>query len=326
MKTEIIGDRLYLPENITPEKIYSYIAQCAQLAMLLEVSASPKPGNVDRNHNYEDTRYEHFLASAVSVHPLVETASKGKGSAGRYIRSAVYESSLWQRGGNTHFGAFVLLIPLSMAAGEIFESRHHFTINELISSAYSIVKNTDVNDAIDFYSAFRMGKVKVTSIDKYDLNDDRSIDALKKDRSTLFDLMIISRNRDIIADEWSNGFKRCGYCASLIMDALQRYPEVLNDDKIDINNVVVYAFLKILSENTDTFIQTKFDKETADAVSRTAKSIIEMIDSDGLTFGMVLPYIERFDNDLIDKKINPGSTADIVIAGLFIALIGGLRY
>ena len=42
----------------------AHIARCAQLAMCLEVSSSPKPGNIDRFSDYEDTRYEHFLASA----------------------------------------------------------------------------------------------------------------------------------------------------------------------------------------------------------------------------------------------------------------------
>lgn len=31
-----------------------FIAGCAELAMLLEVSATPKPGNVDRTHDFED--------------------------------------------------------------------------------------------------------------------------------------------------------------------------------------------------------------------------------------------------------------------------------
>lgn len=54
----------------------SQIARCAQLAMILEVSATPKPGNIDRDHNYKDTRFEHFLASAVGVYPLLEKAKQ----------------------------------------------------------------------------------------------------------------------------------------------------------------------------------------------------------------------------------------------------------
>ena len=38
-----------------------FIAGSAELAMLLEVSATPKPGNIDRTHDFEDMTYEHFL-------------------------------------------------------------------------------------------------------------------------------------------------------------------------------------------------------------------------------------------------------------------------
>ncbi len=49
----------------------SHTARCAQLARLLEVSATPKPGNIDRDHNYTDTLFEHFLASTVDVNPFI---------------------------------------------------------------------------------------------------------------------------------------------------------------------------------------------------------------------------------------------------------------
>lgn len=52
-----------------------YIAQCAQLAMLIELSSSPKPGNVDRCHDHDDTRFQHFLASTVSVYPIFDRAA-----------------------------------------------------------------------------------------------------------------------------------------------------------------------------------------------------------------------------------------------------------
>jgi triphosphoribosyl-dephospho-CoA synthase len=105
----------------------SHIARCAQLAMLLEVSASPKPGNIDRDHDYEDTRYEHFLASAVGVHPVMEEAARSNAGLGHLIRDAVCQSVSWQSGGNTHFGAFILLIPLAMAAGNLLSENQNAT-------------------------------------------------------------------------------------------------------------------------------------------------------------------------------------------------------
>jgi len=50
------------------------IARCAQLAMILEVSATPKPGNIDSD--YADARFEHFLASAVGMYPVLEKAKQ----------------------------------------------------------------------------------------------------------------------------------------------------------------------------------------------------------------------------------------------------------
>ncbi len=44
-----------------------YVRRCATLAALLEVSASPKPGNVHRMRDRPDTRYEHFLAGSVAL-------------------------------------------------------------------------------------------------------------------------------------------------------------------------------------------------------------------------------------------------------------------
>jgi len=104
-----------------------------------------------------------------------------------------------------------------------------------------------------------------------------------------------------------------------------------------INEAVVYTFLKLLSRHRDTFIQIKFDAATADSVSSKAHEILLEWDENGsdclsdsvsgtLDFSSLLPAVQAFDSELLEKRINPGSTADIIIAGLFIALLGGLRF
>jgi len=60
----------------TSKDIPEYVSGCLQLAVLLEVSAYPKPGNVHRNANFQGTRYEHFLASTVAVKPHFRHAAK----------------------------------------------------------------------------------------------------------------------------------------------------------------------------------------------------------------------------------------------------------
>ncbi|MGM0771500.1 MAG: triphosphoribosyl-dephospho-CoA synthase, partial [Halobacteriota archaeon] len=194
----------------------SYISRCAQLAMVLEVSSSPKPGNIDRHHDYDDTRYEHFLASAISVSPVIENAACGCASIGESLKSAVYQSNCWQSGGNTHFGAFLLLIPLSMAAGQILYNGGSFDVDRLISRAHYIVRSADTDDALDFYGSFSSAGVRVNDVDEFDLQDENSLDSLKEEGVTLYDLMEISQDYDQIAGEWVNGFRHCSYCAQTI--------------------------------------------------------------------------------------------------------------
>ncbi|MDI9394015.1 MAG: triphosphoribosyl-dephospho-CoA synthase [Euryarchaeota archaeon] len=331
----------HVGESLTP----SLIARCAQLAMLLEVSASPKPGNVDREHNYPDTCFEHFLASSVAVYPVLELAAKNRERIGALLRSAVYESSAWQQGGNTHFGAFLLLIPLSMAAGELSREqsssgKEGFRLEigeyeELASRAHSFVRSTDCEDAVDFYRAFGHAGVRVNSVDEFDLKDPGSTADLRKQNITLYTLMDIARDYDLIANEWVSGFRLCLECAKSIlgfMHARNYGAEALTGSICSgtgINEAVVYTFLKLLSMHRDTFIQTKFDAETADYVSSRAGKILSDWETSGKTandFVFILPEIQEFDSELLEKRINPGSTADIIIAGLFIALLGGLRF
>lgn len=310
-------DRGYYP-------LSSYVARCGQLAMCLEVSAYPKPGNIDRHDDYEDTRYEHFLSSATAVYPVIEEASSNTRGVGKFIKKAVTESVNWQNGGNTHFGAFILLIPLAMACGELFVEDETFTIQQLMESAHRIGRDTDTTDSVNFYSCFDEAGVKVNPVDEFDLRDNEAIDELNEKNMTLYKLMDIARGYDIIANEWVTGFKRCAQCAEIIIDGMNGLlsPKV----EADINNVTVYAFLKILSDNEDTFISTKTDSETALYVSGKAKAIVEKIYSSNENFSTILPMIDELDKELLKKKINPGSTADIVIAGLFISLLTGVRF
>ncbi len=284
----------------------SHIARCAQLAMLLEVSATPKPGNIDRDHNYTDTRFEHFLASAVGVYPILEKAARSDSGIGSVIREAVNESSRWQSGGNTHFGAFILLIPLVMAAGKCEER------SCLKTRVEKVVRGTTVEDAIEFYRAFSELKVKVKPVGDLDLGETSSIKKIKQQGLTLYNLMEISGSYDMIAEEWTEGFKKTFDCASSIKNKIK---------KLSINDAVVFTFMEILSYNKDTFIQTKFDIKKADEVSMRARAIMQKECKEE-----IIDKIHTFDEELLKDGINPGSTADIIIAGLFVSLFEGMRF
>jgi triphosphoribosyl-dephospho-CoA synthase len=236
----------------------------------------------------------------------MEKAATLKAGIGKLIYDSVLESSKWQSGGNTHFGAFILLIPLVVAGGRCENNKC------LKQDVKKIVRETTVDDAVDFYRAFTMAGVKVKPVNNLDLKDTDSIEKIKTQGMTLFGLMEISASYDMIAEEWINGFEKTFECSTLIEDKIKKY---------GINDAVVLTFMELLSRNKDTFIRTKFDIKKAEEVSMRAGSILQ---KGGMT--RIMHGICQFDEELLREGVNPGSTADIIIAGLFVSLFKGMRF
>jgi triphosphoribosyl-dephospho-CoA synthase len=260
----------------------------AQMAMMLEVTAYPKPGNVDRCHDYGGTRLEHFLASAILARPALEKAAGGEGGLGEVLREAVRLTTV-HGGGNTHFGAFILLIPLLRGGG--------------IHGAIRAVENSTVDDALEFYQAFSLTKVRMLPGDPLDVADPRALDTIRERGMTLLDVMAHSKEHDMVAREWVNGF------------ALTRKAADLLHESGCGRKGVVDAFLRLLAASTDTFIVKEHGPLVAGEVRRRAG---EVLDARG--------DLEAFDSECIARGINPGSTADIIIAAIYIALGEGWEW
>jgi len=286
------------------------VARSAQLALLLEVSAYPKPGNVDRTHDFIDTSYEHFLASSVAVYPVFrEAAARGSGKGlgvGGLVRSGVEESTAWQRGGNTHFGALLLLIPLTMAAGAC----ERYDMEKIKRKATEIMLNTTTDDAIEVYRAYPKAKVKVRrDVPEFDLTDEASINEIRDNKLSYYEILTISASYDLISRELVGGFELTFGYATVIKDFAKEKR---------INDAITRTYLKLLSEEEDTFIKMKFGAEKSRYVKERAKRIVNQ--------GYEREEIEELDAELIKEGLNPGSTADIIAAALFISILGGLRF
>jgi len=302
------------------------VARSAQLALLLEVSAYPKPGNVDRTHDFIDTSYEHFLASSVALYSVLrEAAVRGReieanrdegtdiginvnARIGELVRKGVEESAAWQNGGNTHFGALLLLIPLAVAAGAC----KSYEMAWIKHRATEIMLNTTMDDAIEVYKAFPTAKVNVRKdVPEFDLRDEASIKDIREKELSLYEILTISAPYDLISRELVSGF-----------ELTFRYAREINDlaieKQIRINETITRAYLQLLSEEEDTFISMKFGPEKSRYVNKRAKQIVEN--------GYERKEIEELDAELIMEGLNPGSTADIIAAALFIGILGGLRF
>ena len=286
------------------------VARSAQLAMLLEVSAYPKPGNVDRTHDFVDTSYEHFLASSVAVYPVLRDAAvRGRTKrpgVGELVRSGVEESIAWQRGGNTHFGALLLLVPLAMAAGACVS----YNPEEIKQKATEIMVSSTTDDAIEVYSVFPKAQVKVRrDVPELDVMDEASINEISKKKLSFHEILTISASYDLISRELVGGFELTFKYAALIADFA----------KVErINDAITHADLQLLSEEEDTFITMKSGTEKSRYVKERAMKIVNR--------GYERKEIEEFDDELVREGLNPGTTADIIAAALFVSILGGLRF
>ncbi|MBI4362696.1 MAG: triphosphoribosyl-dephospho-CoA synthase [Euryarchaeota archaeon] len=277
------------------------VAGCASLAMLLEVSGDPKPGNVDREHDYAGTRYEHFLASAVGVYPVFRAAAASRGHVGRWLRRGVEASRAWQQGGNTHFGTLLLLTPLAVAAGAARSP------GEVQARARRVAATTTVEDAVEFYRCFEKVHVRLRPVEDLDVYDPHSIREVRRRGLTLRDILRLSvPGGDRIAGEWLHGFPATFRAARRLAPLMERWGP---------REAAVRVYMELMAEAPDTLVAIKRGRAWAERLQGEARRRLDA----------PLEELHRWDRRLLAAGMNPGTTADLLAGGLFAALLRGYR-
>lgn len=263
-------------------------AEDAQTALLLE-AGTQKPGNVGPTRDFDDTTFHQFLAGAVGARRGFDTAQEG-GSVGDAFLRAVRGSSA-HTGGNTQFGALLLLVPLVAASA-----------NSGVEDAPMVVEETTPEDAARFYEAFDHVDVYVGETDDgydYDVRDPEARERVVEDGVTLYDVMLDSAPRDGVAREWTTGFKRTFEAARGLRER----------EYADTRDAVRSVYLHLLREEPDSLVAKKYGDEKAREVRRMARE---------------LPP-EKLNERLTEEGVNPGTTADIVAGAVYVALRRGWR-
>ncbi len=282
------------------------LARDGQLALLLEVTGTPKPGNVDRAHDHDDLRFEHFVTGAVGALPGLRLAAGSDGerdgddraNVGNAFERAVAGMSQ-QAGGNTQFGALLAVVPLVRAAAD----------GDLSPAGVEAVATaTTVEDAADFYRAFEHVDVAVEDppdgMEPLDVRRGAAaVPALRERGLTLFDVMERSADRDGLAREWVGGFERSFHAADRLRDTEGPVPDR-----------AARVFLELLADEPDTFVAVNHGEATAERVTAQAADALD---------GERDPW--ALADELVAEGVNPGTTADLVAAGLFVALRRGLE-
>ncbi len=293
------------------------IAKLGEISTLLEVSAYPKPGNVHRTQDFSDMKYEDFLISSACLRESLEVASYNGHKTYPYLNQigigecilASVRSTNNLVHTNTNLGISMLHIPIAATCGALIQEK---SINNLPKTLDTIIRNTDVDDAVALVKAISLadagGMDNKTS--EYDVNNNSTLDDIRNNHINIYDLLKMSADYDKIAYELTNGLPivtECGYPA---------YAKYV--DEYPINDITLEVYLTILSNNTDTLINRKYGEEISQKVSMKAKQIWENTDI-GTTDR--LASLKEFDYYLRKNKYNPGTTADFTAASLFVGLV-----
>jgi triphosphoribosyl-dephospho-CoA synthase len=287
------------------------IARAAQMACLLEVCA-PKPGNVNRHHDFSDTRFEDFLLSALAIGPAIEGVDRA--GVGQTIWQAIRDTHRLVHS-NTNLGTVLLLAPLAKAClntSLLLQLGTHsggiatVDIEALRESLAQVLTELTVKDARRAYAAIRLAKPGgLGQTSKADVAEDPSI--------TLREAMALAQERDAIAREYVTEY---AITFGIGYPALKEAWFSLNDPP----TAIVQSYLTILSQVPDTLIVRKRGADIAAQVSQWARDVLNM---GGVSTAQGRAGLLDLDRILRDEghTLNPGTTADLTAVTIFLLLL-----
>jgi triphosphoribosyl-dephospho-CoA synthase len=287
-----------------------HVGMAAQLACLLEVSA-PKPGNVSPGRHFTDLRYEDFLAGAVAIgEPIAGAGTRGLGET---IRLAVEATARLVRS-NTNLGIILLLAPIARAAvlgsdlDSCAERKNQDLTPGLRARLRRVLDSTTIDDAREVYAAIRLAAPGgLGSAESQDVSVEPTI--------TLLEAMRLAVHRDTIAREYATSFEITFETAVPALERARR-------DGLAWDDAVVETFLTLLASHPDTHIARRSGADLATRVTELARAVIA---AGGVRSAEGRLAIDDMDGTLRDVRnsANPGTTADLTAAAIFVVLLGG---
>jgi triphosphoribosyl-dephospho-CoA synthase len=268
----------------------------ATLACLYEATAT-KPGNVYPGASFDDVSYADFVASAVVIGPVIDQALQR--GVGKTVRDAV-RATRSATGTNTNLGTLLLIAPLAVVpTGQNSSEGIRAVLGGLTSE-----DTKHVYEAIRISCAGGLGRAE-----QADVFSDQPADL------SLVDAMRLAADRDMVARQYTNGF------AGVFEGTAVWITEALAQE-MPLGEAIVWAHIKQLAQCPDSLIGRKCGPQIAAEATSRAAAILELESRSGPTFRKAL---DDFDHWLREDghRRNPGTTADLVAAGLFVLLREG---
>ncbi|WP_339729940.1 triphosphoribosyl-dephospho-CoA synthase [uncultured Gimesia sp.] len=259
------------------------------LACLMEATAR-KPGNVHPETAFPDLTYSDFLKSAAVIAPILSHSTSDK--VGPSIRESICETQKVIPS-NSNLGMVLLLAPLAAVPSE----------QTIDAGIHAVLDQLTIQDAREVYEAIRIAKPG-------GLGKTESEDVATEPTGTLRDVMCLAADRDSVASEYANDFH---ITLGTAVPALQEFWS----KSADWESAVIRLQLRLMSDFPDTLIARKCGPNEAKQSAARARAVL---DAEEFT-----PSLSNFDLWLRQNgnQRNPGTTADLIVAALFVALRDG---
>ena len=272
----------------------STAADAIRWACVLEATA-PKVGNVSPGRNFPDLSHLDFIRAA----DIAAEALEEKNCFAKAILDATVKTSEACRS-NVNLGILLLLGPL-YRADELLSERG-VTLpdqDEWSSAVKDALKDLDavgelaIFEAISVAAAGGLGRAE-----KWDVNESHQ-------KVDLIEAMRLAANKDRIARQYVEDFS----------DLLVNVVPVLRQSILECRDWlrgIGHAQIRLMSRESDSLIARKNGKDVAEAVRDRVH---------GVDLGNIQDWVS-LDRELRKQgnQLNPGTTADLIAAGLFVLL------
>jgi triphosphoribosyl-dephospho-CoA synthase len=268
----------------------------AQLACVWEATAR-KPGNVHPFRDFENTTYIDFLNSAAVIGPIMDTAYERR--VGDTVLHCMQATRAVTRA-NTNLGIVLLLAPLATVP----------VAEDLKIGLKGVLGDLNIADSKAVYQAIQLAEPGgLGQVAEQDIRQEPTL--------PLGEVMALAAERDMVAWQYVTGFRQVfedGVPA--ILEALVRQPS------ISLEEAIIYCQLYLMAKYPDSLIARKLSlAESEEAGKRARHALHKFWENQEARW----KELADFDTWLRAKgnRRNPGTTADLVTASLFIALRQG---
>lgn len=246
-------------------------------------ATAQKAGNVTRYRDFDDLTYLDFVTSAAVASPILAQA------ADRGVGPTILEAIRATRrvvATNTNLGIVLLLAPLAAVRDPLLSP----------ASVDEVLNRLTVEDSSAVFEAIRIANPG-------GLGTSPDQDVWQAPTAPLRAIMGLAADRDLVARQYSNGFR----------DVLDLGLPALLNEPPPLESAIQTCHLVLLAELPDTHLARRCGESMALEARQRARAVLH-----GASFHEFDAWL-RADG----HRRNPGATADLVTACLFIAIRRG---